>query len=804
MNIRKALPRIVLAALILFGAVPPCKAAGQQTKIIRLWYRIQGNRTCLTFDAEGPKPVRIGPPSDTGISVFFSKMAVRLPDRSFTGAKTAMKGIKFWRGSNFFEVGFRWKKTKVAYSVRPGRRGSYALTFLLTPPAVKKTVAPAASNEPETTDFIKNVNQQTPPVHVEKVKTSELFGARVSARTRDAYSNKLQSAKAGEPQKGRVTKPGTAPFVEPGPGGLALYASANRKFQACAGNLMFCAPDIIENYRKALQEGPGSSQAPLAIYRTGLAYYSLGKYKPADQFFRAVTSKWPDNPLTCRCWIGIGDISTKNESYIEAMEAYRWALRDASQKYDIASADYALGKTYLLLGADKEALGMLQDCLTQQPDYFLKTPGVFRFIGEADFNLGDLDNAKQMLLRYVNCQEGDPDQGVILAKIAEIFLKQGQLDAAKKIYGFVHKYYTNSEGDMICRIRIAELMEKVDTDEAISMYEALQDKDLSPTLHSIVLIKLAELELKKSDLVHGLATLDEAFPVNGAKAAPPGIAPLRKKILCDLMRQLYFHKDFDMAVRVADKYRVVFDSVDSPETLEEIAESYAGKKSYLKALQAYDKLFLQQHGGNLDGLLLRCAVYALRLKDYARASHYAQAAQSGVLELKKSEILAQIFYRNEQYADAVAGFQKVLQQRNDFYLSEPDSYTAYGYSLYQMKKYEEAVPVLQKVLMRQTADKNARKSLLLTISDCLREQKQYGKAAEMIETAVRIASAGEKNELQYRLAKLYLEDGHSDQAVKNLNQIKATKDTFWSSVAQQELNTLQIAATTEPPGAKKP
>jgi tetratricopeptide (TPR) repeat protein len=806
MNKLKTLPRIVLAALILAGiSAPPCKAAGRagsQTRIIHLWYRIQGNRTCLTFDAVGPKPRRIGPPSDTGISVFFPNMAVKLADRSFKGDKIAVKEVKFRRGADFFEVRFRWKNTTVTYSVRPGRHGSYVLTFLLTPPAVKTPVT-ASTKEPETTDFIRNVEQLTPPIQVEKVKTSELFGSGVSTQAKDAYANEINSAIAGEPAKPKEAKTGTTPFTEPDTKGLALYARANQKFDSCSRNLIFCAPDVIEAYHKALLAGPASSQAPLAIYRTGLAYYTMGKYKPAYQFYGAVTSRWPDNPIAPRCWIGIGDIYMKTQSYVAAMEAYRSALRDATVKKDIASADYALGKTYLMLGANKEALGILQDCLTQEPYFFLKTSGILRFIGEADFNLGDFDNAKRMLLRYVNCQEGDPDQGVVLAKIAEIYLKQGQVDAAKKIYGFVHKYYTNSEGDLICRIRLAELTEKVDTDEAISMYESLQDRDLSPTLHSIVLIKLAELQLKKSDLVHGLAALDEAFPVNGNKAAPPGIAPLREKILCDLMRQLYFHNDFETAVRVADKYRLVFDSVNSPETREEIAESYAEKKLYLKALQTYDKLFALQHGGNLDGLLLRCAVYALRLKDYDRASRYAQAAKSGVLELKKSEILGQIFYHREQYAEAVADFEKVLKQRNEFFLSNPDSNTAFGYALYRVKKYDEAVPVLQKSLLRQTADSDARKSLLITLSDCFKEQKQYGKAAEMLETAVRIAPAGEKNELQYRLAKLYLEDGKTDQAIRNLNQMKATKDTFWSSVAQQELNTLQIAAATAPPGGKK-
>ncbi|MGA2403649.1 MAG: hypothetical protein ABSG91_18400, partial [Syntrophobacteraceae bacterium] len=65
----------------------------------------------------------------------------------------------------------------------------------------------------------------------------------------------------------------------------------------------------------------------------------------------------------------------------EAMEAFRWALRSASEKDDKASAYYELGKEYLILGANKEALEMLENCIGQEPEYYTKKPDVFRFIG---------------------------------------------------------------------------------------------------------------------------------------------------------------------------------------------------------------------------------------------------------------------------------------------------------------------------------------------------------------------------------------------------------------------------------------
>ncbi|MGC8490341.1 MAG: tetratricopeptide repeat protein [Syntrophobacteraceae bacterium] len=803
MNTLKALSRIVLTALLLVSFTAPfCGAAvrgGSETRIISQWLRIRGNRTCLFFDVEGPKPTRIGPASDAGISVFFSKMAPGIRDKLFT--TTAVKEIQYRRASDFFEVLFRWKNTSVNFGIRNGRYGRYILTIILTPPAVKKPAsASSPSAAPKSVDFIGKPGEMAPQVAVGKIHTADLFGSEVSAQMRDDLEKALQAMGAGGASKAQQTTSGATAFVEPDKAGLALYAHANKKFESCSRHLIFCATDVIAAYRRALRAGPESSQAPLALYRSGLAYFLMGRYIDAEKFYKAVTSQWPDDPVACRCWIGLGDLYLKKEAYMEAMAAYQMASLRAKGNKDKAAADYALGKTYLTMGAAKYALGLLQDCLTEQPDFYVTNPRVLRLLGEADFTLGDLDNAQQMLLRYVNLQESDPDQDVLLAKIAEIFLKEGQVDAAKKMYGFVHKYYTNSEGDMICLIRRAELAEKSAPKKAIKMYEALRGMDLSPSLRSIVLAKLAEMEVKKGDLSHGLALMDEAFPLKG-NDIPPGIAALRQRVLCDLVRQYYAQKNFKEIVQLVGRYQPVFKAINAPETMEEIALSYAGQKLYSNALDTFDKLIAQEQGVNLDGILLKCSVYALRLKDYKRALGYCQAAQSGALESRKDEILGQIYYRKEQYGEAVSSFGKALKAGGRLDIRDPDSYAAFGDSLYQLKQYGEAIPMIKTALLKATLDNAGRRSMLVMLSDCFKEQKQYAQAAQNLETAVQISTGEQKSEFLYKLSKLYVAAGNTDLAVKSLDRIKASNDTFWSAIAQQELNTMQIAAGI---GGKQP
>ncbi len=148
MNNLKILFGLLFAACITAGlALPWCEAAAKGnsgTRITNLRVSVKGKRTCLIFDAEGARPKQIGPPSAAGISVLFSQITAKLPDKVFKDSKIAAKEVKFKLESGFFEVIFREDNTSVSSNVRPGKNGKYTLTLDLTPRG--KTAEPQAAD----------------------------------------------------------------------------------------------------------------------------------------------------------------------------------------------------------------------------------------------------------------------------------------------------------------------------------------------------------------------------------------------------------------------------------------------------------------------------------------------------------------------------------------------------------------------------------------------------------------------------------------------------------------------------------
>ena len=366
---KKKLLSIFLACIISCFVSHPCgasKESGPATRINGLRISVKGKQTRLIFDATGARPKQVGPPSDAGISIFFSQYTSGMQDKEIANAASAVKEIKFRSESGFLEVMFREKDTPVTNRIVEGKKPqSYSLVLEFTAVPRKAAVEQAGDKQEKATS-----------PEIRKVDATDLFGAKLplNASSLLAEGKKKQDSGSG---KAEGEKPEGRPqaFVEGDEQTVALYRTANETFESCNRDLISCGPEVIEAYGEALKAGPNCSLAPLAVYRMGFTAYMMGDYAKAEKSFHYALSQWPDNPVSSRCWIGMGGIFNKKQSYLEAMEAFRAALRLASEKGDKSAAYFELGREFLILGASKDALEMFAQCSSCEPGILYKKAG---------------------------------------------------------------------------------------------------------------------------------------------------------------------------------------------------------------------------------------------------------------------------------------------------------------------------------------------------------------------------------------------------------------------------------------------
>lgn len=781
---------MVFLAFFAIGLVLlPVNSAGQGvsgTTITAMHFSVKGKQTRLIFDASGARPRQVGPSSPEGISVFFTNATSKVLNRKIDDPAAAFKEVKFRKEGSFLEVLFREKDTTVTSVIRPGKRGKYTLVLEMTPP--KAAAAPAPREKPEKAD------RPPAPELGKRIDASELFGAKGPPNIQNLVQTDEKRKQDPPPER-----PPRHAASDSDPRVMELYQTADDRFESCQRNLVLCGPEVTEAYGDALKAGPNSVRAPFALYRTALAYLTMGNYNRSERYFRQVIADWPDHPAVPRCWLGVGEICNKKQAYIEALEAFRSALRLAVDKSDKAAAYFELGRQFQVLGASKEALELLNQCALQDPEYQNKKPELIRLLGESEFALGFYDKSKEHLLRFLNIQQSAPEQDILYAKIAEMLLVQGDVALANKVYAFIRKYYTDSEGDFIARIRHAELIERASPEEAFQTYQKLRAKELSPVLRRIVIYKLANLNWKKGSLEQSLELIDDVFQGKSDAPATSEMIILRERILSDLVKKYMKEKNFAAVVQLHQKQRRAFDAIQQDsDVFESIADSYGVMKFYSNALEIHERSLAKSQKKN-EEQLLRCALYSLRISDYSKAAQYCGQIKSDASDVRKSEILGHVLHYEQKYADAAKSFARVLQKQKEFDLTEPDSLQSYGHSLFEMKKYDEAVPVLQKGLDRiRSENPDQRCATLVMLGRCFAELKQYVTAAEKMEAALGFAREEQANGLMYEIAKLYLAAGQPQKAVQGLNQLIGTQNPFWAAVAQQQLNTIQMSQPNQP------
>lgn len=810
-------------ALMLFCHCASPASAANGTKLRNLRAGLHSGYTRLVFDADGERPSAIGPATDSEFTIRFGQLDLgALAGKKFSYATGAVAEVTFRQADSGSEaiISLREGHAAVKKELLGGDRkqgGGYRLVLDFYPGHPKGDEPGGTPREPGPTSKKNQPGQgkevesltsllQPSPAAQEPEKNGRNADAKGKQPKdpKDKQSKKAQAEKSK--RKGNVQSPAPPPFVKEPPvpdteSTAKLYDDADAYFSEHENTVSQDAPEIIARYSAALSAGPKSARAPLAMYRCGLSYFEVLNFNKAERVFRDFVERWPDDPLTGRCWVKLGTIYSQKGSELEAVDAFRSALRTPMDKADKGAAYFRLGKSLTGVGAYKDAQEMLNQSMNEDPFTYVKNPEVFRYLGETSFALQQYDASRGYLLRYMNIQDACTDRDVVLAKIAEIFLRQGDQPLANRLYNYIQTHYPDTEGDMACKIRKAELMEKKKggAEGAMAIYQEIARKNPPATLRNLVNYRLASAEYSRGNYEKCLNLLAVTLQGKPDSESYANIVALRDKALTDWLKRAYATKDYSQVVQLYQKNLPIYKSMHSPEIETAAAESFAELKLYPNALEIYEALCAGAKKKN-DDWLMKAAQFAYLIGDYEKAAQYCKQVQAGSYENAKGQILASIFAKQGKYADAVKNFAKVFKSDADYATAAFDAVYSYMKCLVELKKYDEALALLQKGADPiGKADKEDRVKTLLLASKCQKELNQPDQAIQSLESALQLTGIEEQsNLLNYEISNLYLAQGQPEKAAEKLKLILQSSQSFWKTAAQQQLDSITMARPPQP------
>lgn len=206
-----------------------------------------------------------------------------------------------------------------------------------------------------------------------------------------------------------------------------------------------------ENYRVAIQSTEeylkrcGSTIVPNhnAYYTLGYAYYNLGQYARAEQYFRqyeqANTAPSPDERTAL--YNRLGDIALQRKAYDQAASLYTRAEEAGGAEADYALFNKAMVKG--LSGAYADKASYMNNVVLRYPNSKLVAESMYEQ-GRALEMLGDKQGAERAYERFFTRFRAHPIAPKVGLQLALTYYAENKLPRAMEVYEMVVRQYPSS------------------------------------------------------------------------------------------------------------------------------------------------------------------------------------------------------------------------------------------------------------------------------------------------------------------------------------------------------------------------
>ncbi|MBZ4658635.1 MAG: tetratricopeptide repeat protein [Desulfacinum sp.] len=551
---------------------------------------------------------------------------------------------------------------------------------------------------------------------------------------------------------------------------------------------------VISSYEKALRVAPDDPQKPLALYRLGLCYRKTGKPHKAKEVLQQLVDAFGSDPVAARAWLLLGELAQDEGDHVNALAAFDRAAQRSSGGPESTGIAYLKGISLLEAGNAQEARSTLQRILEENTDFYLKAPEIFRYMGEAAFALKEFPESRRWLFRYLNVAPSVPDKDLVLARLAETYLQEGNRDMADKLFAHIEAHYPGSEGDLVGRIRKAEFYESQGPDmreEALLIYRDLAALPLPEPLGHFVQFKLAYADWQQGRYRESLAKIDSILQESSASSAFDEFRELRERVVVDWARRLHEQKDYKGVIELYNADPFLFQESTGTDMQIVVAESFEALRFFPNALALYESLLEKKPEDRWRLHVARCA---FEMGELDKAWRAAEAIKGASYAREKEEILGRICATRRDYPGVLEHIGRIVAESGEADPVDPELLGLYAEAWHRTGQHEKALVWCRKALGALPKGRpHLFVSLSILASRCHLNLGRTDKALELLEQAIpQVDSEDLRNQLTYQIGMLFLETGKEDSAEKTFSELLTSPKEFWKMAARQQLDYLKI------------
>ncbi len=253
---------------------------------------------------------------------------------------------------------------------------------------------------------------------------------------------------------------------------------------------------VKDLFRDFIVDFPDSPRVADAYYEIGSSYYQMGFYREALNHYSLLMKEYPGYPLENEV------IYMRGRAFLEvdkpSLASAEFArLKDNKDRMIRLQGELGQVAVHFYKGEWHDALGILKRVHRRNPDYYLQYPKILKDMGVASIRVGNDDEGRDYILRYLNIREEAQLDAEAYFEVADSFLQEGMIDSARVFYELViAKSDRHDKYAILSQFRLAQYnavnLDKMSEKERLAFFKKNGDKPFQQVLDSLYSDPLAQ------------------------------------------------------------------------------------------------------------------------------------------------------------------------------------------------------------------------------------------------------------------------------------------------------------------------
>ncbi len=235
-----------------------------------------------------------------------------------------------------------------------------------------------------------------------------------------------------------------------------LYAVADIKKEKFKDEIAENFEEIAQAYIEAMNSNLRSNRVPRALLNLGLINLKVGNFPEAKAYFKLLQEKYPDDdniPSISYYW---GEYYYRKGDYKKAADQFQYLIQMYPEHELVKQAAFYLADALNRTGFIDQAFQIVDYIDKRWPDYYMENFEFLRLAGEVEMKLRKWAAARDHYFTFYNLNPEADGSDIVLARIGDIYIREGERNAAKQIYQKAVRDYPDKEGGLVAKMRLAE------------------------------------------------------------------------------------------------------------------------------------------------------------------------------------------------------------------------------------------------------------------------------------------------------------------------------------------------------------